>query len=67
MKRGYISFNPKNYLDEDDIFLTVEQVIDLLKKQPQKARVILEGCDCVGFAREVFAHEESQEIVVIGR
>jgi hypothetical protein len=46
--------------------LTVAELIDLLKQQPQEALVWHEGCDCYGAADRV-KYDETDGSVLIGR
>mgnify|MGYP007017175434 CR=1 FL=1 len=53
-----------NYRDEGQ--MTVSELIEELKKQPQDALVYHEGCDCYGAAKGV-TFDEHDGTVLIGR
>lgn len=45
--------------------LTVAQLIELLHKMPQDTVVMIEGCDCYGFAGGVVLDENTGTVDII--
>lgn len=50
--------------DETDVALTVRQVIELLSTLPPDAKVLSDGCDCVGSCVDVYYCVHNKAVIM---